>query len=100
MSNAYTPSKISITGIVTAMEWDADDNVVSVKISTQDEEEYDVEDNAMADELLGLLYEPVKVTGILHESKMGKKAILVESYELLDEDEFLFDEWDEIEDEE
>ena len=96
MNNTYTPSKISITGIVTAMEWDADDNVVCVKISTQDEEEYIVEDNDMADELLGLLYEPVIVIGILHEDEMGKKSIFVENYELLDDDEFLFDECDEF----
>ena len=90
MKNSQKPPKITIIGIITAMEWDENDNVITVKISAPDEEEYVIEDNSLADELLELLYEAVKVTGYVSESEFGYKTLLVEDYELLDDDEFSY----------
>lgn len=89
MNNYDCMPSVTIKGIITAMKWDKDDNVTAVCLSTSGEEEYLIAENSFKDELLNLVYEPVKVTGLININKDGSKSILVESYELLDEDEFL-----------
>jgi hypothetical protein len=87
MENFDCTSYITLTGIITALEWDKDDNVIAIGLSTSDEEEYVIEDNSFTDELLDLLYEPVKLIGFVNTNEYGYKSIFVESYELLEEDE-------------
>jgi hypothetical protein len=89
MSNHDCMPSVTIKGIITAMKWDKDDNVIAICLSTSDEEEYLVEENPFTDGLLNLLYEPVRVTGFINIKEDGSKSIFVKSYELLDEDEFL-----------
>lgn len=89
MNNHHFMPSVTIKGIITAMKWDKDDNVIAICLSTSDEEEYLIEENNFTDELLNLVYEPVKITGFINLNENGSKSIFVESYELLDEDEFL-----------
>ena len=75
-------------GIITAVEWDEDDNVVAIALSTPEEEEYLIEENPVGAELLELIYESVKVTGIVTENGFGNKSVRVDSYELVDEEQY------------
>ena len=95
----------TIVGYVVPSEWDNDDNVVAISIST-DDDDYVVEVNKLGEELFDFLDEDVEVTGIVREDKDGTKRVRVTSYEVLedvddeDEDEdFSFDNDNEDEDE-
>ncbi len=76
--------KITIVGIVTAIEFDDNDKVVSVTIDTANGY-YDVTDNAAGKELLKLLDKNVSTTGIVGEDKDGNRTITIETYEILGE---------------
>ncbi|MBN2372804.1 hypothetical protein JXL19_03320 [bacterium] len=91
MNNSNCKSTVIIKGIITAVEWDEDNNIIAISLSTSDEEEYHIEDNPFMDELLNLVYEPVRVTGIINSDDFGYKSILIQKYELLDEGELLND---------
>lgn len=78
--------ELTITGFVTPEEWDNDDNVIAIGIST-DDDDYVVELNKLGEELFDFLDEDVEVTGIVRESKDGTKYITVTNYEVLDLDE-------------
>jgi len=73
----------TVAGVVSATEWDDEDNVTAVSIIT-DDDEYIVELNKMAEELFDFLEEDVEVTGIVETDRDGSKRIAVTSYEVLD----------------
>lgn len=87
MDNFDCTSYVTVIGIIIALEWNKDDNVIAIGLTTSDEEEYVIEDSPFTDELLDLLYERVKVIGFINTNDFGYKSIFVESYELLEEDE-------------
>ncbi len=78
--------RISVTGIITASEWDEDDNVVGVTLSTPDEEEYLIDSNGKGEELLDFVSQNVKVVGIIEENDYGDKIITVKSYEVFEDE--------------
>ncbi len=82
-SDSYD-SEVTIAGVVMATEWDDDDEIVGLEIST-DDESYAVEKNAMWNELVELWDTQVEVTGMIIEEKDGTKRILVISYEALED---------------
>ena len=90
MSKKKPPEEITITGFVTATEWDADDNIIGLEIST-DDEDYVVENNRLFEELVELWQEDVEATGIVTEERDGTKRIAVTSYEVIN----VFDDEDE-----
>ena len=67
--------KITITGVITPIDWDDEDNIVAISISTSEEEEYIVEDSPLGEELFNLINEYVKVTGFIEEDDYGDKSI-------------------------
>ena len=77
-------SEITISGIVIATEWDDEDEITALEIST-DEESYSVEKNAIWYELVDLWDTQVEVTGMVIEEKDDTKRILVTSYETLED---------------
>ncbi|MEW5801944.1 MAG: hypothetical protein AB1847_07535 [bacterium] len=85
MKRGKAGQQVTITGIVTAADWDEDDDIVAVTISTADEEEYLVDDNPKGEELLELVYRNVKATGVVEDDGEGGKLISVRSYEILDD---------------
>ena len=93
MKKSISPREITITGYVTPVEWDTDDEVISVAIMT-DDDEFVVEGNRLGSELIEYLEKDVELTGLLTEESDGTKRILPMSYELLetegddDEDEY------------
>jgi hypothetical protein len=77
-------SEITISGLVMATDWNDDDDIEDLEISTDDDSYY-VGKNAIWDELVDLWHTHVEVTGIVTEEKDGTKRVLVTSYEPLDD---------------
>ena len=86
MKSKVNKKKVTLTGIITAVDWDEDDNVIAVSISTPEEEEYIIEDTPEGEELLDLVFQNVRVTGVIEEDEYGDRIITVESYEVLEEE--------------
>lgn len=86
----------TITGYVTAVDWDLNGDVISICIET-DDREYIVEDNDVSQELFELLDEEVEVTGIIKKGKDGMNWIKVMEYETLDHEIYNEDDMDEEE---
>ena len=82
---------MTIVGFVTPNDWDDDDTVIELSIST-DDDDYIVESNELGEELFDLLDEDVDVTGIVTEDKERKKRIHITSYEVLENYEYGDDE--------
>ena len=89
MKKSKPPRDETVVGYVVPSEWDSEDNVVSISIST-DDDDYVVEMNKLGEELFDFLDEDVEVTGTVREDKDGTKRIRVISYEVLEdvEDEY------------
>lgn len=88
-------SEITISGLVTATEWNDDDDIEDLEISADDDNYY-VEKNAIWYELVDLWDTHVEVIGMVTEERDGTKRILVTSYEPLedmgyDDDEIEYD---------
>ena len=102
MKKDKTMREETIVGYVVPSEWDSDDNVVSIAISTE-EDDYLVEMNKLGEELFDFLDEDVEVTGVVREDRDGTKRIRITSYEVLEdvdddyeeEDDYNFDDEDE-----
>ncbi|MBU2499392.1 MAG: hypothetical protein KKE57_10860 [Proteobacteria bacterium] len=74
----------TIVGYVIPKEWDNEDNVISISVSTNDDD-YLVELNKLGEELFDFLDEDVEITGIVREDKDGTKRIKVTSYEVIED---------------
>jgi hypothetical protein len=72
---------IRIRGIVIPVEWDERGNVISVAISSQDEDEYLIENQEKGRELRAFSREEVEVFGVLTEEG-DRKRIKVKRYNL------------------
>jgi hypothetical protein len=72
---------IRIRGIVIPVEWDEKGNVISVAISSQDEDEYLIENQEKGQELRAFSREEVEVFGVLTEEG-DRKRIKVKRYNL------------------
>jgi uncharacterized membrane protein YcgQ (UPF0703/DUF1980 family) len=102
MKKDKTAKEETIVGYVVPSEWDNEDNVVAISISTE-EDDYLVEMNKLGEELFDFLDEDVEVTGLVREDRDGTKRIRITSYEVLEdvddeyeeEDDYNFDEEDE-----
>ena len=86
----------TITGYVTAANWDFNGNMISICIET-DNGEYMVEDNDLSQELFELLDEEVELTGIIKKGKDGTNWIKVMDYEPRDHEIYNEDNMDEEE---
>ena len=91
MKKQKGPKEVTLTGFVIPEEWDNNDNVIAIAISTEDED-YLVERNKPGEELYDFLDEDVEATGFVREDKDGTKHISVTSYEILHVDDYDEDE--------
>ena len=73
-----------VEGVVTAFDWDQDDEVVAVSIVTEDDEII-VNDYGDGELLLDYIGETVKVTGKVYEDEDESIHIKVKSFELTDD---------------
>ena len=76
---------VKLRGIITAAEWDEDNNIITFKLSTQDEEEYFIEYQKCGKKLLKFNFQYVEITGIVKENKYGEKLIIPENYKAIKE---------------
>jgi hypothetical protein len=90
MKSGKTGKDMTIVGFIRAVEWDDFDDVVSVAIST-DENDYIVELNKKGKELFDLLDEEVTVTGIIKQDSEGNFRIAVGEYAIIESDDDLDD---------
>jgi hypothetical protein len=84
MKKSKPPKDETIVGYIVPSEWDSEDNVVSISITT-DDDDYAVEMNKLGEELFDFLDEDVEVTGTVREDKDGTKRIRIISYEVLED---------------
>lgn len=87
MAGTYTSSNadhepITLRGLIVPADWDEKGKVVSVAISTFDEEEYVLDDDETAKGLLKLMRQEVVIIGVVREIG-GKKCLTVKSYDLM-----------------
>ena len=75
----------TIRGLILPVDWDERGNITSIAVSTNSEEEYIVDENPLADELLAFTRLRVRVRGSVREDQNGKKVITVEKYEVLED---------------
>ncbi|MBF0118198.1 MAG: hypothetical protein HQK79_05130 [Desulfobacterales bacterium] len=101
MKKTKTPEKeITITGYVTEIE--EDDEIVGVRIITDDDDDYVVELNNVGKRLLDLIDEEIRANGIIKKEKGGVKKITISDFEVIeyeDDDDFDDDDYDEDDDE-
>jgi len=85
MKESGKPQQVTITGIITPVEWDEDDCVIAVALSTSDEEEYLIDNNDLGEELLEFTSQNVRITGVLEEDEYGDRKIIVKKYKVFDD---------------
>lgn len=71
----------TINGVILPDKWDDHDNVVGVAIGTPDGEEYLVESNERANQLLAFVDDAVRATGVIRQRLDGSITISVKSFE-------------------
>ena len=80
-----TTELTTLRGLVLPVDWDERGTIRSIAVSTNSEEEYLVDENPLADELLAFVRLRAKVRGFVREDENGKKIITVENYEVLED---------------
>ncbi len=81
--------RVTLTGILTAAEWDDDGNVVEVNLAANDECEYLVLDSVKKRKLFKLLQKQIRVEATMEELDHGNKGIRITRYqEVSDADDF------------
>ena len=75
----------TLRGLILPVDWDERGNITSIAVSTNSEEEYLIDENPLADELLVFTRLKVKVRGSVREGENGKKVITVEKYEVMED---------------
>ena len=76
---------IKVSGIINSLDWDDEGNLISIELSTEDED-YEVEPNAMGKELFDLIGEEVEVVGTVTKRRGENDRIKIIKYEVLDYD--------------
>jgi len=73
-----------ITGLVRPNEWD-DDHVVGIEISTEQNENYNVELDSVGRDLLRLLDKKIVARGFVNKYRDGTFRIILDDYEILED---------------
>jgi hypothetical protein len=82
-SLAYSETEIEIKGTVFAVDQDSGGAVVEVSILDPAGNEYFVAHDQIGDQLLKMVEKNVKVTGVISESRDGRKHIRVRKFEII-----------------
>lgn len=85
MADTINQGKLTIEGIVTAADWDENDEISSIKILTDDEDEYFVVDDEIGQELFNYLHEEVEARGVCDDGSQGYKSFTVQEFFVLSE---------------
>ncbi len=85
MAKTESKRRVTLSGVITAADWDEEGRVVDVMISAIDESAYFIGPNDKGRKLLGLIQKQVQVTGIVGEDDSGRKTIMVTKYQVIRE---------------
>ena len=85
MSKAESKQRVTLSGVITAADWDEEGRVVNVMIAATDESDYIIGRNDKGRKLLNLIQKQVQVTGIIGEDDFGRKMIMVTKYQVIRE---------------
>lgn len=80
-----TTELTTLRGLILPVGWDDRGTIRSIAVSTNSEEEYLIDENPLADELLALTRLRVKVRGSVRADENGRKIITVEKFEVLED---------------
>lgn len=83
-ANSFATEEMTMNGTIYAETWDENDNVTSVVI-TGESGQYVISNNAVGQELLGLVGTDVEVTGVVGEDAEGNQTITVSKYKMMTE---------------
>ena len=72
----------TIRGIVIPVDWDDEGNALAAAISSPDEQEYLIKQDAKGKKLLGFIRQEIEVSGVLKKAIKGRKIIKVKTYGL------------------
>ena len=93
-NNGRCQEEKTITGIVTAIEWDEKEKVTAVAINVvvvendeESEEDYRVLDNEKGKELFNYIDQEVVATGTVSMDEDGNKSILISEYSVTESEE-------------
>lgn len=73
----------TLTGIVIPVDWDEEGNVLAVAISSPDEQEYLIKQDAKGRELRGFIRQEMDINGVVRKAIKGRKTINVKNYKLI-----------------
>lgn len=85
MAKTESKRRVTLSGVITAADWDEDGHVVNVMISATDESDYIIGQNDKGRKLLSLIQKQVQVTGVVGEDDSGRKMIMVTKYQVIRE---------------
>jgi hypothetical protein len=71
-----------VRGIVIPVDWDDEGNALAAAISSPDEQEYLIKQNAKGKELVRLMRQEIEVSGIVRKGIKGCKTVTVKDYRL------------------
>jgi hypothetical protein len=81
MNKKTKPTMLTLKGIVTASNWDENDQIIEVSLSATDDEEYVIENSKR---FLDLTQKPIRATGLVTVGKKIHRMINIKKFELLD----------------
>ncbi|MFB3788862.1 MAG: hypothetical protein ACE15F_21085 [bacterium] len=85
MAKTESKRRVTLSGVITAADWDEEGQVVNVMISATDESDYIIGQNDKGFKLLNLIQKQVQVTGVVGEDDSGRKMIMVTKYQVIRE---------------
>jgi len=80
MNKKTKPAMLTLKGIVTASNWDENDQIIEVSLSATDDEEYVIENSKR---FLDLTQKPIRATGLVTVGKKIHRMINIKKFELL-----------------
>jgi len=72
----------TIRGIIIPVDWDEEGNALAAAISSLDEQEYLIKQDAKGKELLKLMRQEIEAMGVVKKGSKGRKTIKVKNYGL------------------
>ncbi len=72
----------TVRGIVIPVDWDDEGNALAAAISSPDEQEYLIKQDAKGKELVGLMRQEIEVRGVVKKGIKGRKTVTVRNYRL------------------
>jgi len=73
---------LTMRGIITPSEWDEENHVTGITLSTVEEEEYRIHQDNTGRQLFRLLQKEVAVSGVVGLDAQGNRLITVKAYDV------------------